>query len=219
MEYAVIATPDDALGLRLDWERFSYAGKFVMTNTGKAVAVEDGVFEDPEWPPNPREAQTTGVVGAVSFNRDRGDPDTAWLRYVTVRASDRGRGVAPRLCAVTVDWLLDNFDVTSVRIAVNNPYAFDALYKAGFDWTGATTGLRERVLEYPPPGEESEPDREQSPGRSPESSYVAGLRSYLDTDITEDERAFIESRVERGPPARVDVPKGEDYTGGGPTRE
>ena len=207
MEYAVIATPDDAIGLRLDWERFSYAGKFVMTNTGKAVAVEDETLDDPRWPPDPQEAEAEGVVAAVSFNRDRNDPDTAWLRYVTVRGTDRGRGIAPRLCAMTVDWLLAEFDVSRVRIAVNNPYAFDALYKAGFGWTGAKTGLQERVLECPYPDD-----------GDPASRYVEGLRSYLDTDIGEAERAFVESRASRGPPAVVDAPKGEDYTGGVPTR-
>lgn len=203
MEYAVIATPDDALGLRLDWERFSYAGKFVMTTTGKAVAVEDGVLKDSDWPPDPREAEADGVVAAVSFNRDRNDAGTAWLRYVTVRGGDRGRGIAPRLCAMTVDWLLSEFSVSRVQIAVNNPYAFDALYKAGFGWTGKKTGLQERVLEFPTPG-----DRK--------TQYASGLRSYLDADISEDERDFIKSRISRGPPPVVDAPKGEDYTGGGP---
>lgn len=203
MEYAVIATPDDSLGLRLDWERFSYAGKFVMTTTGKAVVVEDGVLDDPEWPPGPREAEADGVVAAVSFNCDRNKPDTAWLRYVTVRGGDRGSGIAPRLCAMTVEWLLSEFGVSQVRIAVNNPYAFDALYKAGFGWTGEETGLQERVLEYPSP----EPAG---------SRYASGLRSYLGADISDDERAFVESRATRGPPTVVDAPKGEDYTGGGP---
>lgn len=206
MEYAVIATPDDALGLRLDWARFSYAGKFVMTNTGKAVAVEASVLEDPEWPPDPQDAQAAGVVGAVSFNRDRTDPDTAWLRYVTVRDTVRGQEIAPRLCAMTVDWLHDEMNVSRVRIAVNNPYAFEALYKAGFGWTGEETGLRERVLEFPPPS------RQDVAGQ-----YRGGLRSYLETDVTPEERAFIGSRLSRGPPPIVDAPKGEDYTGGGPT--
>lgn len=207
MEYAVIATPDDAVGLRLDWERFSYAGKFVMTNTGKAVAVETGVLDAPDWPPHPQDGEAEGVVAAVSFNRDRNDPGTAWLRYVTVRGGDRGRGIAPRLSAMTANWLLAEFDVSRVRIAVNNPYALDALYKSGFEWTGAETGLQERVLEYPPPEE-----------TDPATTYVDGLRSYLDAEISEDERAFVESRAARGPPAVVDAPKGEDYTGGDPTR-
>lgn len=210
MEYAVIATPDDGLGLRLDWERFSYAGKFVMTNTGKAVVAEDGILDDPEWPPAPRAADTPGVIAAVSFNRDRLDPETAWLRYVTVRRDRRGRGIGPRLCAFTADWLKEAFDVRRVRIAVNNPYAFDALHKAGFAWTGEETGLRERVLERPAVSVDATVERR----------YVEGLRSYLETDGTDGtdaQRSFIEDRTRRGPPALVEVPKGEDYTAGART--
>jgi len=209
MEFAVIATPNDALGLRLDWERFAYAGKFVMTNTGKAVAIEDdqrNVLDDPSWPPDPREAATPGVVAAVSFNRDREQRDVTWLRYVTVRSDHRGQEVGPRLCAMTASWVLDQPDYARVRIAVNNPYALDALYKAGFGWTGETTGLRERVMERPPP-------TSLDPAVDAGNQYRDGLRSYLDTDLSEDERSFIDDRLERGPPATVDAPKGEDYTG------
>jgi GNAT superfamily N-acetyltransferase len=204
MEYAVVSTPDDALGMRLDWTRFAYAGKFVMPSTGKAVAAADGILEDPTWPPDPRDADAPGVLAAVSFNRDRNDPHSAWLRFVTVRDDQRGQGVGPRLCAMTADWLLTEFDVGCVRIAVNNAFAFVALHKAGFGWTGETTGLRERVLERPAPAAGA-------------SRFQSGLRGYLDADATDAERAFVESRLARGPPAHVDAPKGEDYTGGART--
>lgn len=204
MEYAVIATPDDALGFRLDWKRFSYAGKFVMTNTGKAVAADPDRLGRPDWPPAARDAQTEGVYAAVSFNRDREHDDLAWLRYVTVRDDKQAAGIAPRLCAATARWLLDEWTVSRVRIAVNNPYAYDALHKAGFGWTGEETGLRERILERPSPADAVD-------------VYAEGLRSYLDADPTDAERDFVEDRLDRGPPARIDAPKGEDYTGGART--
>lgn len=204
MKYAVIATPDDALGFRLDWKHYSYAGKFVMTNTGKAVAADSTVLGQSGWPPSARVAETDGVYAAASFNRDREDGDVAWIRYVTVRDDRQGEGIAPRLCAATTGWLLDSWDVSRVRIAVNNPYAYDALYKAGFGWTGEETGLRERILEHPTP-----PD---AVGR-----YGDGLRSYLDAEPTDAERAFVDDRLDRGPPPLVDAPKGEDYTGGART--
>lgn len=206
MEYAVLATPADGLGLRLDWQHFAYAGKFVATNTGKAVAVEDDTLDDPDWPPDPHEADAPGVLAAVSFNRDRTDGRTAWLRFVTVRDDHRGRGIGPRLCATTTAWLHAHFDVDRVRIAVNNPFAFVALHRAGFGWTGDRTGLRERVLEHPPP--DGTADR-----------YPVGLEGYLDDDATDAERAYVAARLEdqSEPPTAVDVPKGEDYTGGART--
>ncbi|MUV90296.1 GNAT family N-acetyltransferase, partial [Halapricum sp. CBA1109] len=42
MEYALLGWADDGPTLRLDHERFAYAGKFVMSATGKAVARADG---------------------------------------------------------------------------------------------------------------------------------------------------------------------------------
>ena len=40
MEVVVIGWPPNGPTLRLDYRRFSYAGKFVMSNTGKAVVRE-----------------------------------------------------------------------------------------------------------------------------------------------------------------------------------
>lgn len=200
MEYAVIATPEDELGLRLDWKRFRYAGKFVMTNTGKAVVVEDGVLDDPAWPPEPADDHAPGVVAALAFNADRTRSDTAWLRYVTVRDSDRGNGIGPRLCGMTTEWLRTTAGYDRVRIAVNNPFAFDALHKAGFGWTGETSGIRECVLEAPPTGDRT-------------TRYRDGLSHYLDGDVGDREREFVETRRDRGLPAGIEAPKGEDYTG------
>ena len=37
MEYVLLGWPPDGPTLRLDHRRFAYAGKFVMSTTGKAV--------------------------------------------------------------------------------------------------------------------------------------------------------------------------------------
>ncbi|MDZ7746067.1 MAG: hypothetical protein U5K28_05970 [Halobacteriales archaeon] len=37
MEFETLGDATGGPKLRLNWRRFSYAGKFVMTNTGKAI--------------------------------------------------------------------------------------------------------------------------------------------------------------------------------------
>jgi len=192
VRYAVLGGPDDGPTLLLDWESFSYAGKFVMSNTGKAVAYEGASREerDADWPPPARAADdpVADVVGAVSFNGDRTDPATAWLRYVTVREDRRGDGVGARLCAFAADRLLA--DRERVRIAVNNPFAFEALHKAGFGFTGEETGIAELVLERP------HPDRA--------AAYQDGLDRYRERDLSPEEEQFLNGREGASPPARVD---------------
>ena len=195
MRYAVLGGPDDGPTLLLDWEAFSYAGKFVMSNTGKAIAHEGPPPADrddnDDWPPDARSGAdpVDDVVGAVSFNADRTDPDAAWLRYVTVRADRRGDGVGARLCAFAADRLLAD-DRERVRIAVNNPFAYEALHKAGFGFTGEETGLAELVLERP---------HAAADGR-----YQDGLDRYRERDLSPEEGAFLDRRQGAGPPARVD---------------
>jgi len=168
MEFAVLGWPEAGATLDLDHREFAYAGKFVMSSTGKAVARESG----------------DGVVAAVAFNEDRTDADTAWLRYITVRADRRGEGIGPRLATFVTDRLHERY--RTVRIAVNNPFAYHALHKAGFGDTGETTGIAERVLAHPAPDE---------------ADYGAGLAWYRERDLTEKERAFVESRRRSGPPS------------------
>lgn len=173
MEFEVLGDAADGPTLRLDWQRFSYAGKFVMSNTGKAVAREDGE-----------------VVGAVSFNTDRTDDDCAWLRYVTVRDDYRGDGVGPRLCAHATRYLRERFE--RVRIAVNNPFAYHALHKAGFGWTGETTGIAELVLEHPAPTD---------------ADYGMGLREYRERDLTDEEVQFLDAKTGAASPESVEPPR------------
>lgn len=131
MEFELLGWSDDGPTLQLDYEQFSYAGKFVMSSTGKAV-VRDG----------------RSVVAAAAFDPDRTDEATLRIRYVTVRSDRRGEGIGARLLRTLRDRACDRgFD--RVVIAVNNPFAYEAASKAGFGYTGERTGLAERVMAWP----------------------------------------------------------------------
>ncbi len=168
MECRLVGWPDDGVTLDLDHERFAYAGKFVMSRTGKAVAEAD-----------------SEVLAAVAFDRDRTDGAVWWLRTVTVRRDRRGDGIGPRLLDFTAGKLLTRS--AAVRIAVNNPFAYEAAYKAGFGYTGERTGLAELVLERP-----AERSAEQ---------YRAGLEVYRNRDEQSPaEAAFLDGRDGTVPP-------------------
>ncbi|MFC7177541.1 GNAT family N-acetyltransferase [Halosegnis marinus] len=142
-----------------------------MTNTGKAVIRGGESDPDSEF--------DESVLAAVAFNEDRTDDRTLWLRYVTVRADRRGEGLGPRLCdAVAERALARGYD--RVRIAVNNPFAYEALYKAGFGFTGRETGIAELVLERP--------------AETSRSRYRDGLDRFRERDLGDDERAFLDGR-------------------------
>ncbi len=132
MEFELLGWPDDGPTLRLDYEQFSYAGKFVMSTTGKAV-VRDGA-----------------VVAAAAFDRDRTDESTLRVRYVTVRRDRQGEGIGSRLLRTVRERAADR-DFERVVIAVNNPFAYEAASKAGFGYTSEQTGLAERVMAWPTP--------------------------------------------------------------------
>jgi len=175
MEFELLGWPPDGPTLRLDHEAFAYAGKFVMSSTGKAVA-RDG-----------------GLVGAVAFNRDRTDDRRCWLRYVTVRRDRRGEGIGPRLLRFVGERALDR-GYTSVRIGANNPFAYEACYRAGFVFTGEETGIAELVLAYRP---------EVVPGAGP---YQDGLDRYRARDLSDDEESFLAAYRDSDPPATVADP-------------
>ncbi|WP_226041264.1 GNAT family N-acetyltransferase [Natrinema sp. DC36] len=179
MEYELLGWPPDGPTLRLDHERFSYAGKFVMTNTGKAVA----------------RAPDGRIVAAVAFNEDRTDADTLWLRYVTVDRELRGEGIGPRLCRLVRDRAVER-GYDRLRIAVNNPYAYEALYRTGFAYTGETTGIAELILEYPGPNSDPDADADWDE----RERYQAGLEEFRERDLSDEEEAFLESREGSGPP-------------------
>jgi GNAT superfamily N-acetyltransferase len=203
MEYAVLGWPEEGPQLRLDYREFSYAGKFVMSNTGKAVVrdpdaevsedAETGEATDPD-PDRDRDwIADDRIVAAVAFNEDRTDPTTAWLRYVTVRRDRRGAGLGARLTRFATARLRDR-GYDRVRIAVNNPFAYHALYKAGFGYTGERTGIAELILARP--GE-----------RSPER-YRDGLDAYREREgLASAERAFLSAKADSDPPDVVPVPE------------
>ncbi|WP_227355659.1 GNAT family N-acetyltransferase [Haladaptatus salinisoli] len=182
MEYAVLGWPEDEPTLRLDHERFSYAGKFVMSNTGKAVArVEVGEAESED-----AEDADGGIIAAVAFNEDRTDEEMMWLRYVTVRAERRGEGIGPRLIRFATERIRAR-NYRRVKIAVNNPFAYQALYRAGFGFTGEETGIAELVLTYP--------------GDRSRETYQAGLDVFRERDLSTDEEAFLAEREGEKPPS------------------
>jgi GNAT superfamily N-acetyltransferase len=207
MEFALLGWPDDGPTLRLDYRTFSYAGKFVMSTTGKAVARDPDVASDDTDPVPSTDTPSAvdpsvfqdDVRAAVAFNEDRTDPGVLWLRYITVHTEHRGDGLAPKLAAFLADHA-EKRGYRRLRIAVNNPYAYHAMYKAGFAYTGRQTGLAELVLERP-----GEPDR---------PTYQCGLDVFRERDLSDDEREFLEAKEEVDPPAIVDTPTGVDVSPG-----
>jgi GNAT superfamily N-acetyltransferase len=180
MEYRVLGWPSAGPRLRLDHREFAYAGKFVISTTGKAVAYEGD-------PPSTGVEEYADVVGAASFDEDRTDSGTCCLRYVTVRADRRGEGVGPWLCAHVAD-AAERRGYDRVRIAVNNPFSYHALYKAGFSFTGRETGLAELVLERP----------------GPDGRYRDGLDVFEGRDLSDAERRFLGDKRQSGAPPRLD---------------
>ncbi|TKX74122.1 GNAT family N-acetyltransferase [Halorubrum sp. GN11_10-6_MGM] len=204
MEYALVCPPDEGTTLRLDYRAFAYAGKFVVGAPGKAVIrTPDGSPAAPDWEPDEPlpdtvdpEAFDEDVVAAVSFSPDRTDPATCRLRYVTVHAARRGEGIGPRLIGETVaDLAAAGFD--RVKIAVNNPFAYEACHKCGFAYTGERTGIAELELARPT-AEPAAVDAER---------YREGLRAFRETDgeLSRAERRFVAERLERGPPSVDDA--------------
>lgn len=187
--------------LQLDFRTFSYAGKFVMSNTGKAVIrrsapidsqpnadLPDGV--DPEL-------FEDDVLAAVAFNEDRTTPATLWLRYVTVHAGYRGRGLGPRLLGFVAE-RAERRGYDKCRIAVNNPFAYEAAYRSGFEYTGDCTGLAELVLER---GVENH-DVDRSSGRD-RDRYRRGFEQFDRRELTDAERQFLERTLETPTPEPV----------------
>jgi hypothetical protein len=195
MEFVVLGWMADGPTLRLDYRRFSYAGKFVMSNTGKAVVRDPAATATPPSGESDDAADPydRDVLAAVAFNEDRTDPATLWLRYVTVRHDRRGKGLGPRLLGFVAD-CADARGYERLRIAVNNPFAYEACHKAGFGYTGRETGIAELVLERPAPA-----------GRDP-ARYRAGLDAFHDRDLDDPTAAFLAAREGASPPARIETP-------------
>ncbi len=195
--FEVVGWPPEGPALRLDYRQFSYAGKFVMTATGKAVVRSVGSRGGdpaPDAPPAGDDFEDD-VLAAVAFDEDRTDPGRLVLRYVTVRADRRGEGLGPRLAAFVAARACEK-GYDRVRIAVNNPFAYQALYKAGFAFTGGESGLAELLLERPCG---TRPDRDAT-------TYQAGLDVFRDRDLGDPEAGFLDAKAGQDPPPVVDPP-------------
>jgi GNAT superfamily N-acetyltransferase len=172
--------------MRLNHEEFAYAGKFVLPSGKAVVADESGELDIPD----PQQGYSKGVLAAAALSDDRTD-GSLWIRYISVRADIRGEQLGARLCAFVRDRAIRRGHET-VRIAVNNPYAYEALYKSGFGFTGRETGLAELVLEHPAPDD-------RSIGR-----YRDGLSRFANRELSPSETAFLDRRT--GPPSPVATP-------------
>jgi len=212
MEFTVLGWPEDDPRLRLDYRRFSYAGKFVTGNgiaviRGEAPADHDSAgSESLSDPPEGLDAPefANGVLAAVAFNVDRTDAETLWLRYLTVRRDLRGSGreLGPRLAAFITNRAAEQ-GYKRARIAVNNAFSYHALYKAGFASTGRETGIAELILERPT----AEPATRRT------STYQAGLDTFGDrTELSDAEKAFIKEYSDAAPPDLVDAVDASDQT-------
>lgn len=221
MEYAVLGWPEEGPTLRLDYQMFSYAGKFIMSNTGKAITCETrrttarssaqtsdrSVPSNSEATSRPRDVcDDEEVVGAVAFDADRTDSGVLRLRYVTVREDRRGEGVGPELLAFVAN-RAPKRGFERMRIAVNNPFAYEACYKAGFANTGETTGIAELLLERSA-GELDSATVEGATGTDdrPVETYRAGLAAYRKRELSAAEREFVDRALDRGPPPVVEAP-------------
>ena len=207
MEFALLGWPVDEPRLRLDYRRFSYAGKFVTGNTGIAVVrgeppADYRAAPSDSLPPLPEGLDESefvgGILAAVAFNADRTDPDTLWLRYLTVRNDLRGSGLAlgPQLAAFITDRAAAK-GYETVRIAVNNVFSYHALYKSGFAFTGRETGVAELVLERPV----------AKRAERSTATYQRGLDEFREREgLSTTERDFLAAHKDAEPPEPVPVP-------------
>lgn len=176
MEFDLLGDESAGPTLRLDHTEFAYAGKFVMSSTGKTVCREDG-----------------SVVGAVAFSADRTDETTVRLRYVTVRETRRGEGIGPKLLRFTAAKLDGRYE--RIVIAVNNPIAYEACYRAGFAYTGEETGIAELVMCYRPADRDTE-------------RYRSGFAVFRERELPAEHESICRRYAKSQPPEVVDIPDG-----------
>jgi hypothetical protein len=216
MEFALLGWADTDPTLRLDYRRFSYAGKFVTGGTGVAVirgdAAESAADDAPAVDSDDETATNTdpesmaslpdgvaesefadGVLAAITFSPDRSDSSTLKIRYLTVRDDLRGDGkqLGPQLVAfLTSKAAVANYD--RIAIAVNNAFSYHALYKAGFTYTDRETGLAELVLDRPI-GE---------PAVASQSGYQRGLDVFREREgLSTAETEFLDAYDDADPPS------------------
>ncbi|TQQ81125.1 GNAT family N-acetyltransferase [Halonotius terrestris] len=218
MEFALLGWAAANPSLRLDYRRFSYAGKFVTGGTGVAVirgepdgsateandtTTDDSSTDDDSETdnadtlaslPDGLEASdfADDILAAIAFSPDRTEPSTLKIRYLTVRDDLRGDGqqLGPKLVAfLTSQAAAAGYD--RIAIAVNNAFSYHALYKAGFTYTDRETGLAELVL-----------DRSISePAIASQSGYQRGLDVFRDREgLSTAENEFLGDHSDAAPP-------------------
>lgn len=223
VEFELLGWPDSGPTIHLDFRVFSYAGKFEMSNTGKAI-FRDAEREqlDDSGPASKQHRDVDpelssridfdrfedDVVAAISFNADRTDESCLWLRYITVHRQFRGLGLGPRLAAMVVERARKR-DYDLFRIAVNNPFAYQALYRAGFEYTGRQTGLAELLLERNGDKENARSTHEDGGNETEQderdiSRYQSGFDVFRDRDHSDAERRFLERKRDTVPPDPVE---------------
>jgi len=214
MEFGLLGWPVDEPRLRLDYRRFSYAGKFVTGKYGIAVVRGEPPDHDatsvdslPALPDSLTESEfDEDILAAVGFNVDRTDSDTLWLRYLTVRDDLRGSGLrlGPRL-AVFVTTHAAEAGYDRVRIAVNNVFSYHALYRAGFATTGRETGLAELILERP--------TGEQATVSAP--TYQQGLDQFRQrAGLSDAEETFLRDHEAVDPPEPLETNRSAERNSG-----
>ena len=211
MEFALLGWAEADPTVRLDYRRFSYAGKFVTGGTGVAVirgendgsatatgdnsidgksddtdslaSLPDGVAES---------AFADDILAAIAFSPDRTDRSTLKIRYLTVRDDCRGDGqqLGPQLVAfLTSKAATAGYD--RIAIAVNNVFSYHALYKAGFTYTDRETGLAELVLARPI----------DEPAVASQSGYQRGLNVFREREgLSAAETEFLGDHSDAVPP-------------------
>jgi hypothetical protein len=192
MRVDIVGWPPDVAPVYLDYRQFSYAGKFVQSAVGKALLRDKSRERDPPCsPPDTSITYETDVIAAVSFSSHRQVPHRLCYRYITVRHDQRGNQFGPKL-AVDIAERASQRGYETLQVAVNNSFAFEAMYRAGFSYTGETTGIAELILRRP---------TERSAQTSKER-YQSGLDRYRNRDsLSTDESNFLASRKESEPPS------------------
>lgn len=209
VEFVLLGWPPDGPTLRLDHQRFAYAGKFIVPDTGKAVAVDADSESSMQIQPPASAATDHGrlvlgpesvapVVAAASFSPARDDETVLWIRYVDVRTDYQGDGIGSRLCRFVVERAAER-GFQELRIAVNNPFSYEALHRAGFGWTGDVAGLAELVL--------------STHASRTRSRYQAGLDEFRARRLDETETTFLDEKQTEDPPPVVVAPEGSEIPG------
>jgi hypothetical protein len=148
---------EEAPPLELPAAQFAYAGQYRMRRYGKAV-----LTHRPDRP-----TQAAEIIAAVTTDRHRRHRDRLVVRRVDVRRDARGQGWGPALLQAVLP-AAAAADFHTAQINVNNPFAYIAVSKAGFVWTGRTTGLAELIMIRPT-------DRPCTPTHG---RFIAGLSLY-----------------------------------------